>query len=575
MIKPSPAFYTFVSMSSLIARPFLKAKKLVFGLICAFFFISSPVSAENPLEVDSLLKIVESDNALIDEKLFALESLSLLYINIDLSKSQYYVQELIRSAINSQQDSLLLIAYFTAGKVFFNMGLHDRASELWVKSASLAKNLGDEFNYARSNFNLASVYLVLQEFYMAQDYINLVNSYVTSSNEIDQELRKSYQIKILQNQALIFHKTFRFDLSKQAYLEGIALAQKNNATSDLVSLYGAYFALLLELNQLSEANDILLEMSRLAWEMNNIPKIISVNYKYGQLNFQLGQFEEAKRYLLVGDSLLKEYTSIPFEDFYAELMYKVEKELGNIDNSLYYYELSQELIKKKNLETAKNILFTMQMDEQFQAFEKKIQREVQIRKNRFWALTVVGILLIVVFIFVFVREENKLKMEKLAKYKIQLDKDRVVLLNKSLEVKMQKLSEDSEEKLNFEIQKNKMLSKTIAALQNEILKHDSMPSESFNSSANDVHHLLVWDNFLKESNTIDPGFQDRLDNLFPNLTYKDRRLCVLLKFELSTKEIANVLGQSIRSIEIARVRLRKKMGIDNSDAKLNEFIRSL
>ena len=256
-------------------------------------------------------------------------------------------------------------------------------------------------------------------------------------------------------------------------------------------------------------------------------------------------------------------------------MYKVEKELGNIDNSLYYYELSQELIKKKNLETAKNILFTMQMDEQFQAFEQKIQREVQIRKNRFWALTVVGILLIVVFIFVFVREENKLKMEKLAKYKIQLDKDRVVLLNKSLEVKMQKLSEDSEEKLNFEIQKNEMLSKTIAALQNEILKHDSMPSESFNSSANDVHHLLVWDNFLKESNTIDPGFQDRLDNLFPNLTYKDRRLCVLLKFELSTKEIANVLGQSIRSIEIARVRLRKKMGIDNSDAKLNEFIRSL
>jgi DNA-binding CsgD family transcriptional regulator len=396
-----------------------------------------------------------------------------------------------------------------------------------------------------------------------------------SADDIEQELRESYQIKILQNQALIFHRTNRFDLSKQAYLEGIALAQKNNETSDLVSLYGAYFALLLELNQLLEANDILLEMSRLALEMNNIPKLISVNYKYGQLNFQLGQFEEAKRYLLVGDSLLKEYTSIPFEDFYAELMYKVEKALGNIDNSLYYYELSQELIKNKNLETAKNNLFAMQMDEQFQEFQQKIQSEVQIRKNRFWLLILVGILLIVVFVLVFVREENKLKMEKLEKYKIQLDKDRVVLLNKSLEVKMQKLSEDLEEKLTFEIQKNEMLSKTITALQNEIEKHDSTPSESATSSANDVQYLMIWDNFLKESNMIDPGFQDRLDNLFPNLTYKDRRLCVLLKFELSTKEIASVLGQSVRSVEIARTRLRKKLGIDNSDAKLHEFIRSI
>ena len=70
------------------------------------------------------------------------------------------------------------------------------------------------------------------------------------------------------------------------------------------------------------------------------------------------------------------------------------------------------------------------------------------------------------------------------------------------------------------------------------------------------------------------GFYDKLKVMNPDLTKKDLDLCAYLKLNMSTKEIASLSNQSIRAIETARSRLRKKLGVLSGE-NLGEYIRKI
>lgn len=74
---------------------------------------------------------------------------------------------------------------------------------------------------------------------------------------------------------------------------------------------------------------------------------------------------------------------------------------------------------------------------------------------------------------------------------------------------------------------------------------------------------LVYENYLK-----------RLSEEYPDLTISDKKLCAYLKMDLSSKDIAPLLNISIRSVEMSRYRLRKKMNLDR-DTNLGEFLQRL
>ncbi len=61
---------------------------------------------------------------------------------------------------------------------------------------------------------------------------------------------------------------------------------------------------------------------------------------------------------------------------------------------------------------------------------------------------------------------------------------------------------------------------------------------------------------------VHPDFFDRLLDLHPVLTKNDLRLCAFLYLGMSTKEIASLTFKEVRSVETARLRLRKKLNLD-------------
>lgn len=94
--------------------------------------------------------------------------------------------------------------------------------------------------------------------------------------------------------------------------------------------------------------------------------------------------------------------------------------------------------------------------------------------------------------------------------------------------------------------------------------------KSLDNLANDNSDLEFKHFFEK----VHPDFYRILLERFPDLTQRDLRLCAFIYLGLNTKEIATITYREVRSVESARNRLRKKLGIENSD-DLQAFLQEL
>ena len=83
-----------------------------------------------------------------------------------------------------------------------------------------------------------------------------------------------------------------------------------------------------------------------------------------------------------------------------------------------------------------------------------------------------------------------------------------------------------------------------------------------------------WEMVVLQLEKLHPGFLDRLQVKHPNLTPKEKKLCAYLRLNLSSKEISGLQNVMPKSVEIARVRLRKKLRLSR-DIRLSRYIEHL
>lgn len=60
-------------------------------------------------------------------------------------------------------------------------------------------------------------------------------------------------------------------------------------------------------------------------------------------------------------------------------------------------------------------------------------------------------------------------------------------------------------------------------------------------------------------------FREVLLKRHPDLTPNEVKLCTFLRLDMSSKEISEITNQSVRALETARSRMRKKLGLERSD----------
>jgi len=156
---------------------------------------------------------------------------------------------------------------------------------------------------------------------------------------------------------------------------------------------------------------------------------------------------------------------------------------------------------------------------------------------------------------------------------------------KELEIEQQMMKLENEQLLQDVDSKNKELLSTSMSLnsKNELLsfikedlkKTSEKGSISVKSVIRTINRNITeedsWKVFNEAFDNADKDFLKKIKQAHPLLTPNDLRLCAYLRLNLSSKEIAPLLNISVRSVEIKRYRLRKKMDLAHEQS-LVEYI---
>ncbi len=84
----------------------------------------------------------------------------------------------------------------------------------------------------------------------------------------------------------------------------------------------------------------------------------------------------------------------------------------------------------------------------------------------------------------------------------------------------------------------------------------------------------LWEDFKIQFEKIRPEFFNKLKNFAPNLSINDLKHCTYIVSNLKSKDVAQLINVSPRSVETTRYRIKKKMGLDKND-NLYEILSNL
>lgn len=174
------------------------------------------------------------------------------------------------------------------------------------------------------------------------------------------------------------------------------------------------------------------------------------------------------------------------------------------------------------------------------------------------------------------KEQNqKLLQEKEEELSRQQEKSKqeiIRLRNEQLEQDIVRKSEELANSTMQLIKKNELLQK---------LKAESQEIESQSKTGSLGHIIKLIDNnissghdwqvFEQNFNRVHEEFFKKFLERYPNLSPGDLRLSAYLRMNLSSKEIAQLLNITYRSVELKRYRLRKKLNME-TDENLVEWL---
>lgn len=127
-------------------------------------------------------------------------------------------------------------------------------------------------------------------------------------------------------------------------------------------------------------------------------------------------------------------------------------------------------------------------------------------------------------------------------------------------------------------QKNELLNKAVHLLQSsdlsQVKKASSLVQQLKDLLQDNAIQPVDWSMVENQVDKIHPGFLERLQKRHPVVSVNDKKLCSYIRLGLSSKEIAGLLNITSKSVEISRVRLRKKLGI-NAKVRLVNYLEQL
>ncbi len=162
---------------------------------------------------------------------------------------------------------------------------------------------------------------------------------------------------------------------------------------------------------------------------------------------------------------------------------------------------------------------------------------------------------------VIVEKEAIIVKQKAEMLQIENEKQKNDLLLNAL--KLNQLSELNNQLINQLIELNKKSSPATARKIRDIIN-------TYRYSAAEQ----TWEGLRTHFQNFHQDFYSNLNKVYPTLTLNEKKICGFLRLNMTTKEISTFTFQSVESIRKARIRLRKKLNLSESD-ELSTFLTNI
>ena len=456
--------------------------------------------------------------------------------------------------------------------------------------------LSDSINYKRG-LPLYELYLA-NTYYIQDDLDNayaLYNSSILHSIEINDSNLIAEGIAGL---ADILMQNNKLDSAKYQIYKALSITEKLELHRTSMLLYDD-LANIYKIEKMPDSAMFCFQKAEQAAGLCNNPigKLVSnINIRYlhylsdPSIDF-IAELKECHQKIL-DMGFIRVYISIGKE--FANLLYKKKdyknafilySEMNRLSDSLKITEQMRKVVKVE----ADYIIMKKELENQ------KLQHKTEVQylklKNRKIVILFIGCILLVSIILLY----NIFRKYEIIKQNIKTIKEQerkifdqeMALLEKEKEKVEQKL-ELQEKELSGKIMQiyhhNELLKKIIEELDGirslSILK--GAQQKKFNLKIQSVINQLklssndqMWNEFEKSFAETNPGFLSKLSEKYPDLTPNEIKLCVFLALNLRTKEISVITQQSIKSINVARTRLRRKLNLDNTNTNLCVFLKQI
>ena len=532
--------------------------------ILFFFLIAFSAMAQEPVSVlvDSLAKTSSE----IERSKISLEIASKLE-NSDWDRALYYLDIAQKNAVDSESEEVIANYYNAAGDLFFSKDALDIALKYYLKAYDYYKNKPSSDSSINLEQNLAVVYGRIKEPKKARTFFKKLYGYAEKENDtvllakILNNIGTSYLSSQLDSASYYYNQSEKLlkkipgEMQLKAYLNGnLGRAYFLKDSLDKAQIH---FALAIDYIE----NESESRSQSKGWIYNTV----STYYE------NISQLDSTIVYAFKANRALSDY-QYSFENQAAlQTLYKNYLKKKDYKNAAEYFQKYDEVRDSLNLEEKSANVEKIKVEQEYKNKEKI--RELQDSKRRFrnyiLFLSLVAILLLLGILLV--RFKNKLKNTK-------LEKQLAVARQKELDTNLQLKNKELIGKAMVEIHHTEIIEEILQDLKE--VKRKAAKKETQKAIDYIAKRLKrdtssnIWEEFEMRFEQVHESFYKNLSNKHPDLTSRDKRLCALLKLNLTSKEIAQITGQSSKSVENARTRLRKKLNITHSPTDLSVYLSS-
>ncbi|WP_296386399.1 tetratricopeptide repeat protein [Winogradskyella sp.] len=587
--------------------PFYKHNKAVNSiltlLILAFVLSSLTIHSQDKKRVDSLLNSIKTQHDTL--KIESYRQLNMEYLYVDPKTSKPYLDKAIALAkkhnvedqiaqttndlgvyyaiISDFENSIKTIdiaielqkklndstsiaeALNNKGIILDDLGNFDEAIAVHIESLKIKEAIkAESWTIAYSYYNIGYSYNSIANFEMSNNYLEKAKAifstlagYKGETNAVNSLIANNLKHSKQYKKAIAMFK------------EIISEYKEINYNNDLAGAYNSLGQIYMETDSVSKAKKLFEESLVISKEYKQ-KALVALNLTaLGNVELKLNNNKKALHYYneaLVLD--LETQGKDNIKNDYLDIS-KAQAKIGNYreayENHLKFFKLHDELLSKENYERINELEVQYQTEKKEQELIIK-QNEIKLLEERkqkaenekwFLLISLIGASALAIAIVYGLRQKMK-------RNKIQHEK-----LDNDLEFKEKELTTHA---LHL-AHKNEVLLDLKSQLKE--LKSEGGNSRSYQKVINtinlDINNDNNWEQFRTYFEDVHKDFNSRVMRNYPEVSNNDLRLMSLLKMNLSSKEIANILNISIEGVKKARYRLRKKLNLTTEDS-LQELV---